>query len=67
MEKSVWVEWNADLYVWEYPETSLRNRIKNYMNRKIRQRFRYMGGTFPVDIAEYKRQFGEKARCFYTP
>lgn len=66
-KKSVWVEWGADLYVWRFPETSLKNKIKNYINAKIRKRFRYVGVTFPVDALEYNRQFGTSAQCFYTP
>jgi len=67
LKKSVWIEWGADLYLWRYPDDKLKNRIKNYMSRKIRESFRFVGTTFPVDSLEYHRQFGDRAKCFYTP
>ena len=67
LKKSVWVEWGADLYVWKFPDTSLKNRIKNYINDKVRKKFRYVGVTFSVDTLESARQFGTAAQCFYTP
>ena len=67
LKKSVWIEWGADLYLLKYPETSLKNRIKNFVNGKIRKSFRYIGVTFPVDSIECSRQFGDKVQCFYTP
>lgn len=67
LKKSVWVEWGADLYLWEFPDVSLKNKLKNYINRRIRQEFRFIGVTFPVDSLEYERQFGNAVRCFYTP
>ncbi len=67
LKKSVWIEWGADLYLWRYPDNSLKNRLKNYINRKVRESFRFVGTTFPVDSLEYHRQFGDRAKCFYTP
>lgn len=67
LKKSVWVEWNADLYLWEVENDTLKGKIKNYINRKIRESFKYIAATFPVDIFEIKRQFGENKLCFYTP
>lgn len=67
LKKSVWIEWGADLYLWRFPEISLKNKIKNYINGKIRKSFPVIGVTFPVDTLECKRQFGENVRCFYTP
>ena len=67
LKKSVWIEWGADLYLWKYPEGRLKNLLKNYINRKVRESFRFIGTTFPVDSIEYHNQFGDRARCFYTP
>ncbi len=66
-KKSVWIEWGADLYLWQYPPTSFKNKVRNHINKKVREGFRFVGTTFPVDSIEYERQFGNRAKCFYTP
>ena len=67
LKKSVWVEWNADLYLWEVENGTIKGKIKNFINRKIRENFKYVAATFPVDIYEIKRQFDDQKVCFYTP
>lgn len=67
LKKSVWIEWGADLYLWKYDENTLKGRIKNRLNRRVRERMRWIGCSFPVDEIEAKRQFGEQTECFYTP
>lgn len=67
LKKSIWIEWGADLYNWTFPNNTLRNRIKNYVNKKIRSSFNKVGLIFPVDKEEYIKQFGDRAKFFYTP
>lgn len=67
LKKSVWIEWGADLYLWKYDENTLKGRIKNRLNRRVRERMRWIGCSFPVDELEARQQFGEQVQCFYTP
>lgn len=67
LNKSVWIEWGADLYLWEYPKNSWKNRLKTYINGAIRKRFNYVGCCFECDDVEVRKQFGDSVRCFYTP
>ena len=67
LKKSVWIEWGADLYVWEYSNRSIKGRIRNHINGVIRRGFRRVGCCFAVDDVEVERQFGKEVRCFYTP
>ncbi len=67
LKKSVWIEWGADLYIWNYPHTTLKNKIKNKIAVKIRKSFNYIGCCFECDDVEVHRQFGKSKKCFYTP
>jgi hypothetical protein len=67
LNKSVWIEWGADLYLWKYSEKSWKGRLKNKVNKTLREKFRIVGCTFPVDEIEVYHQFGSQVRCFYTP
>lgn len=67
LKKSVWIEWGADLYLWEYSNHSLKGRLKNHINGVVRRGFRRIGCCFPVDKVEVEQQFGKDVQCFYTP
>lgn len=67
LKKSVWIEWGADLYLWRVEKRGLKSKIINHMNKCIRKAFPYVGIIFPTDEPVYKSQFGDKAKCFYTP
>ena len=67
LKKSVWIEWGADLYLWQYRNVSWRNRLRNHMNGTIRRNMPRVGCCFPVDDVEVHRQFGDQVQCFYTP
>lgn len=67
LKKSVWIEWGADLYLWQYDAGSLKGRIKNHINGAVRRAMPRVGCCFPVDEIEVHRQFGEGVQCFYTP
>lgn len=67
LKKSVWIEWGADLYLWKYKNHTIKGKLKNYLCKKIRESFNYVGCSFPVDEIEAKKQFGDNIKCFYTP
>lgn len=67
LKKSVWIEWGADLYLWQYSKATFRGVVKNYINGKIRAGMPYVGCCFPVDEIEVHKQFGDGVKCFYTP
>ncbi len=67
LRKSTWIEWGADLYNWEYANPTRKQKILNYMGRKVKKSFRNIGLTFPVNKEKYVEQFGDKHRFFYTP
>lgn len=67
LKKSVWIEWNADLYMWQYKNKGYKNRIRNYINKMIRNKFKYIGCCFFIDCFEVYKQFGKNVVCFDTP
>jgi len=66
-KKLSWVEWNGDLYLWKKPQTSLKNRVYNWVNYKIRKVFSVVGIIFPTDEEFFKTEFNPQAVCMYTP
>ncbi len=66
-KKSTWIEWGADLYLWEYENPTFKQKILNYIGRKVREGFPNIGVTFPVNESIYRKQFGGEHRFFYTP
>lgn len=67
LKKGVWVEWGADLYLWKNPSVSFKAKIKNYMDKVIRESFKYVAFTFPGNDVEFSKQFRPKSKMFYTP
>ncbi len=67
LKNAIWIEWGADLYSWQYDASTFKGRVRNYINRKVRESFRFVGLTFPVDELEYRRQFSPDTKLFYTP
>lgn len=67
LKKSTWIEWGADLYNWEYENPNRKQKILNHIGRKVRKGFANVGCIFPSDREEYIKQYGNKARTFYTP
>lgn len=68
LKKSAWVEWGADLYNWRYEPTSLKKRLMNYANERIRKNVSWVGMTFDGDYEEYEKQFPDsKVKFFSAP
>lgn len=67
LKKSTWIEWGADLYLWEHQNPSFKQKILNHIGRKIREGFPNVGLIFPTDEVVYREQFGGEHRFFYTP
>lgn len=62
-----WVEWGADLYNWKYEETSLKNKIKNWIGRKVRESAKVIGLMFPADEDFLRAEFNTNAICREVP
>ncbi|MGI6161404.1 MAG: TDP-N-acetylfucosamine:lipid II N-acetylfucosaminyltransferase [Christensenellales bacterium] len=67
LKKSTWIEWGADLYVWQRPGHSLKDKFLNHINRFIREHVKFVGLTFPADEEAFRKQFRSDAKCFFTP
>lgn len=67
LKKAVWVEWGADLYSWKFPETSLKNRLKNKIGHTLRNNMGSVAFTFPINEKIYYEQFSNRPKTFYTP
>lgn len=66
LKKSIWIETGADLYSWRRANTTLKNKIYNYLMKKMRTKIKAVGFTIPTDRKEYDRQFPDsKAPLFF--
>lgn len=66
-KKLSWIEWNGDLFLWRLPDISLKNKIKNYVNYRIRQTFTAIGTVLPCDEPFFRSEFKSDAICMNTP
>lgn len=68
LKKAAWIEWGGDLYNWRLSDGSLKSRLYNFANRRIRENVAWVGVTFEADQLEFERQFpNSEAKIFYTP
>lgn len=69
LKKMIWVMWGIDLYVFNRPVHSIKDKIFNYLNWMLRKSIKYVVAIFPTDIPAYQRIF-HKTRLdhiFYAP
>lgn len=67
LKKIVWIEWGADLYSWRQPE-SIKGKVKNYINYKLRDSFQNVVCIFPPDIDYFKHEFPKfRGHIYYAP
>ncbi len=62
-KKSSWVVWGMDLHNWELPNTSLKNRIKNWAHRKARKGFDTVICLEEDDRTKYREEFNNANNC----
>ncbi len=67
LKKATWIEWGADLYNWELPGLTLKEKLLNHINREIRKSVSRVGLTIEADEDEVHRQLGDEIPCIYTP
>ena len=67
LKKATWIEWGADLYNWELPGLTLKEKFLNHINREIRKSVSQVGLTIEADEEEVHKQLGEDIKCIYTP
>ncbi len=57
LEKLSWIEWTGDVYLWKLPEKSLKNRIKNFIGKKIRENVKFIVMSAPNDKDRFEQEF----------
>lgn len=69
LKKMIWVMWGIDLYEFNRPICSLKDRLLNHLNWRLRRAIRYVAAIFPTDIPAYKKIFQKKENTlvFYAP
>jgi len=66
LKKAAWVEWGKDLYDYKKPETSIKNRIHNYMHTRIRENIACFVSIFPPDEQMFRASFKNQAPVLQT-
>lgn len=63
-----WIEWTGDIWIWKKPNTSLKNRLINKVNKRLREIMPYIVMTAPTDEERFKSEFTKStAKCVYIP
>ena len=68
LKKSVWLEHSTDLLYWSDPSAnSLKGRLKNHLQKYIRDNISYVGTTLPSDKAIHSSSFAGTYKYFELP
>lgn len=67
LEKFTWIEWGADLYEWERPETTFLNKKLNSYGQEIRSRIPQIVMTFPVDEITVRKKCSKTVETVLLP
>lgn len=57
LNKLSWIEWTGDVYLWRRPNNSLKNIIINFINRKIREKVKFIVMSAPNDKERFEQEF----------
>lgn len=67
-KKTVWIEWGFDLYSCFTEKATLIGKIKDSINRKLRNRIGSVVGIFPPDCDYFREIFpAAQAKVYYAP
>lgn len=66
-KKAAWIEWGGDLYNWKRYDGSLKSKILNICNQRLRERMTIIGLTSECDLDEVKTQFPKCKHIIETP
>lgn len=64
LKKSIWVIRGIDLYNYKLRGETIKNKILNYINYRIRKMVPRVVTIFPTDEIEYHKQFGYDSICY---
>ena len=57
LEKLSWIEWTGDVYLWKLPENGIKNIIKNFIGKKIRENVKFIVMSAPNDKERFAQEF----------
>lgn len=57
LKKLYWIEWTGDVYLWKRPNNSLKNLLINFINKKIRQKIKFIVMSAPNDKERFMQEF----------
>jgi UDP-3-O-[3-hydroxymyristoyl] glucosamine N-acyltransferase len=65
LNKSLWIMWGIDLYNWQRPKTTFKNKIVNFINKYWRTHIKRVVALFPLDKQYFQKIFPKSQAEIY--